>query len=347
MLGKALKFQVLILMILLPLSVHAATSPVLFVVDSSGSMWGRIEGTEKVYLVRGALVNLISGFPQNTEIGLIAYGHKKKDNCNGSELLAPIGSPRDLIINRVSSFTPKGKAPIGLSVDSAIKQIKQRGGGGTIVLLSDGGDSCKRDPCRSALASGKDIRIHVLGLDLKARDVPRLSCIAKNGGGKFYTVNSKTSLSSSFALLAKDISSTQSNKQDTDQPSPVKKTADEQVGKLVSENLQGQLKAELTTASEQRAEVQKPVEQKAVIQKAAVEKTEAEKVAAEKAAAEKVVAEKAAAEKAAAEKAAAEKAAAEKAAAEKAEAEKAEAEKVAAEKAEAEKAAAEKAEAEK
>jgi len=137
MVGRLLKL--LFVAVFLPFVAHAANPAVLFVVDSSGSMWGRIEGTEKVYLVRDALVKLISDFPPNTEIGLMAYGHKKKDNCNGSELLAPVGSPRDLIINRVSSFTPKGKAPIGLSVDSAIKQIKQRGAG-TIVLLSDGGD---------------------------------------------------------------------------------------------------------------------------------------------------------------------------------------------------------------
>jgi len=341
MVGRLLKLKILFVAVFLPLVVHAANPAVLLVVDSSGSMWGRIEGTEKVYLVRDALVKFISGFPQDTGIGLIAYGHKQKGNCNGSELLAPIGSPRDLIINRVSSFTPKGRAPIGLSVASAIRQIKQRGGGGTIVLLSDGGDSCKGDPCRSALSAGKNIRIHVLGLGLKARDIPKLSCIAKNGGGRLFTVNSKASLFASLDTLKKEISIAYLDQQNSG-PGPEKNTAIEESGGAIAQGSQDHIQSGLPVVAEQGSVEQKTADQKLLTDKTAAEKAAAEKAAAEKAAAEKAAAEKAAAEKAAAEKAAAEKAAAEKAAAEQAAAEKAAAEKAAAEKAAAEKAAAEK-----
>jgi len=346
MVSRLLKLKILFVAVFLPLVVHAANPAVLLVVDSSGSMWGRIEGMEKVYLVRDALDKFISGLPQDTEIGLIAYGHKQKGNCNGSELLAPIGSPRDLIINRVSSFTPKGRAPIGLSVVSAISQIKQGGGGGTIVLLSDGGDSCKGDPCRSALSAGKNIRIHVLGLGLKARDIPRLSCIAKNGGGRLFTVNSKASLFASLDTVKKEISSAYLDQQNSG-PGPEKNTAIEESGGAITQGSQDHIQSGLPVVAEQGSVEQKTADQKLLTEKAAAEKAAAEKAVAEKAVAEKAVAEKAVAEKAVAEKAVAEKAAAEKAAAEKAAAEKAAAEKAAAEKAAAEKAAAEKAAAEK
>ncbi|WP_198507052.1 histone H1-like repetitive region-containing protein [Mariprofundus aestuarium] len=334
------------LTLLLPVAVFAANPAVLFVVDSSGSMWGQIEGTAKVYLARDALTKSISRLSINTDIGLVAYGHRNKGDCRDVELLAPIAPSRTSFINSVNSFTPKGMTPLSGSLDYAIKEMKKAGGKGTIVVLSDGIENCKGDPCKAAMSAGDDIRIHVIGFDVKADTSSQLSCIAKNGGGKFYAANSVSELSSAFDSVRREIALADPNNP-INKLSEAEKGAAEKSALKAGQGYQEQLKITAAGLSAEGAAAEKAAAEKAAAEKAAAEKAAAEKAAAEKAAAEKAAAEKAAAEKAAAEKAAAEKAAAEKAAADKAAAEKAAADKAAAERAAAEKAAVEKAAADK
>jgi Ca-activated chloride channel family protein len=206
---RLLKLQMLALAFLLPITVFAANPAVLFVVDSSGSMWGRIGGTEKVYVLRDVLSKFISRLPQNIDVGLVAYGHRNKGDCSDFELLAPIGSSHKLIINEITSISPKGRTPLSGSIDFAIRQIKKWSGNGTIILLSDGVENCGGDPCKAASAAGKDIRIHMLALDVNAHDYSQLSCIATNSGGRLFTANSKSSLEAAFASIGKEITDEQ------------------------------------------------------------------------------------------------------------------------------------------
>ncbi|PJA33497.1 MAG: hypothetical protein CO187_01225, partial [Zetaproteobacteria bacterium CG_4_9_14_3_um_filter_53_7] len=338
----------LALALLVPLTVFAAAnSAVLYVVDLSGSMWTKVDGTEKVYLARSAISEAISRLPSNVDVGLIAYGHREKGDCNDIELLAPLGTPRADIIKKISSFTPKGMTPLTGTIELAISHIKAHGGKGTVVILGDGGESCKRDPCKAALGAGKDIRIHVVGFGVGSNDLDQLGCVASNGGGKYFTADSASSLASAFASIARDVASADqgaAKKESVAQPAVVESAvvAPESGASAVKAKAAAEKAAAEKTAADKAAAV-KAAAVKAAAVKAAAVKAAAVKAAAVKAAAAKAVAEKAAAAKAAAEKAAAEKAAAEKAAAEKAAAEKAAAEKAAAEKAAAEKAAVEKA----
>lgn len=59
---------------------EAATSgaKVLFILDASGSMWGKVEGKEKIVVAREVMANLINELPDGTQVGLEAYGHRKQ-----------------------------------------------------------------------------------------------------------------------------------------------------------------------------------------------------------------------------------------------------------------------------
>ena len=61
----------------------------LLILDASGSMWGQVDGENKIVIARRVLGNLIAGLPHGTEAGLIAYGHRKKANV-GEALAAAI-----------------------------------------------------------------------------------------------------------------------------------------------------------------------------------------------------------------------------------------------------------------
>jgi len=68
---------------------HAASN-VLFILDGSGSMWAKVEGRAKIDVAKEVLGGLLSDLPSDTRVGLVAYGHTKKDDCKDVQVLAPL-----------------------------------------------------------------------------------------------------------------------------------------------------------------------------------------------------------------------------------------------------------------
>ena len=54
----------------------------LFILDASGSMWGQIDGKPKITIAKEVMGKLVPELPRNARIGLIAYGHRRKSDCN-------------------------------------------------------------------------------------------------------------------------------------------------------------------------------------------------------------------------------------------------------------------------
>ena len=70
---------------------------------------------------------------------------------------------------RARSFKPKGETPLVYSALQAPTDLKAVGGG-TVILITDGEESCKGDPVKAAAelkASGLDIRLNIVGFALK------------------------------------------------------------------------------------------------------------------------------------------------------------------------------------
>ncbi|MGL5009697.1 MAG: VWA domain-containing protein, partial [Paracoccaceae bacterium] len=61
----------------------------IIVLDASGSMWGQIDGRAKLEIAREALAEVLGGLPADTEMGLMAYGHRTEGDCSDIELIVP------------------------------------------------------------------------------------------------------------------------------------------------------------------------------------------------------------------------------------------------------------------
>lgn len=163
----------------------------MLIVDGSGSMWGPIEPDRraKIDIVRGLLKPLVQGAAE-TKIGLTSFGHRRKGDCSDVELVALPGPDRDLVVNTIDKLNPKGKGPIVEALRQSAKAI-----GATrpasILVVTDGADNCQQDACEAATEIARSqpgVAIHVVALAVDPDDVPRLSCVAKATGGKFYDV---------------------------------------------------------------------------------------------------------------------------------------------------------------
>ena len=161
----------------------------MLVFDASGSMWGQIDGENKIVIARRVLGDLIDDLPDGAEVGLIAYGHQREGDCDDIETLAAMGPlDRAGLKKTVDTLNPKGKTPITDSVKAAFGAVRGRDGGATVILVSDGLETCGGDPCaavRLAKDEGLDFILHVVGFDVAGEDVSQLECAAQAGGGLF------------------------------------------------------------------------------------------------------------------------------------------------------------------
>ncbi len=207
MLGKRL-FVFLLAALLAPeVAVPQEAGPaLLLILDASGSMWGQIEGENKIVIARRVVGDLVDGLDSEAQIGVVAYGHRREGDCDDIETVAPIGAlDRAAIQSTVDGLNPKGKTPITQAVEHAFGVIAGRSAPTTVVLVSDGLETCGGDPCaavRAAKQRGASFLLHVIGFDVAGEDVSQLECAAQAGEGLFLSAESADELAGALERAA-------------------------------------------------------------------------------------------------------------------------------------------------
>ena len=170
-----------------------AQSNVLFILDGSGSMWQKLDNEFKIAAAKSVMKNLVEKLPAGTHAGLIAYGHNRKSDCDDIETLVPLG-PLDKVAftAKLDGINPQGKTPIAKSLQHALDLLKNVDADVTIVLVSDGLETCDGDACelvRQAREQGVRITVHVVGFGIAEQDLSALECIAQAGNGQYLPAN--------------------------------------------------------------------------------------------------------------------------------------------------------------
>lgn len=174
-------------------SLHAEEN-VILVLDASGSMWGQIEGTSKIEIARETIAGLVRDWKPENPLGLVAYGHRTKGDCSDIETLLPVGTlDAQSFIGKVNGLNPKGMTPLSAAVIQAAEALRHSEQKATVILVSDGEETCNLDPCevgRRLESTGVDFTAHVIGFDV-ANPVhqAQLRCLAENTGGRYFNAS--------------------------------------------------------------------------------------------------------------------------------------------------------------
>ena len=179
---------------------------VMVVFDGSNSMWGQIDGTAKIEIARNVMGNLLGDWTADRRVGLMAYGHRRRGDCTDIEtLIAPAPGTADDIVARIRGITPTGKTPLTDAVEQAARDLSYTDRPATVVLISDGLESCGRDACalaRELEKSGVDFTAHVVGFGLgNDADTASLACIAEETGGQYISANNASELGNALSTL--------------------------------------------------------------------------------------------------------------------------------------------------
>ncbi|MGF1456807.1 MAG: VWA domain-containing protein [Alphaproteobacteria bacterium] len=192
------------------MAAHAASQgKVMMVLDGSGSMWGQVDGVSKIEIARTEIDRLLSTWSPEVDLGIMAYGHREKGNCGDIETVVPLQKvDRTRYMQAVRAISPKGKTPISAAVSRAADELKYTEEKATIVLVSDGLETCNADPCALAgelEAKGVDFKVHVIGFDLKPEERASLQCLADKTGGQFFSAGNAAELSGALTQAAEVI----------------------------------------------------------------------------------------------------------------------------------------------
>lgn len=195
------------LALLLATPAACAAENVILVLDASGSMWGRIGERSKVEIAREAVGGLIADWDPANPIGLVAYGHRRKGDCQDIETLVPLGPlDRATFTGTVNRLNAIGMTPLSAAVVQAADALRIEERKSTVILVSDGEETCKLDPCKVGAeleARGVDFTAHVIGFDVPdPKHQAQLRCLAEATGGRYLNARDARSLGAALGALA-------------------------------------------------------------------------------------------------------------------------------------------------
>lgn len=176
-----------------------ARENVMLVLDASGSMWGKVGDRSKVEIARDAVGQLVRGWEPANHLGLVAYGHRRKGDCADIEQLIPLGAlDATAYLGTVNRLNALGMTPLSAAVVQAAEALKLSEQKATVILVSDGEETCNLDPCqigRDLEQRGVDFTAHVIGFDVaNAAHQAQLRCLAENTGGRFFSARDAAGL---------------------------------------------------------------------------------------------------------------------------------------------------------
>ena len=180
----------------------------MLVLDASGSMWGQIAGRAKIEIAREAVGSMLATWPASQQLGLMAYGHRSKGDCADIQMLkAPGTVDKAGFQQAVNALQPKGMTPISASVRMAAEHLKFSERKATVILVSDGEETCHADPCalgKELEKLGVDFTAHVVGFDIdkNPKAKAQLQCLASSTGGRYVDARDANELNQALQKVA-------------------------------------------------------------------------------------------------------------------------------------------------
>lgn len=181
---------------------------ILIILDASMSMSDKLPGNNnngptKMAAAKQAVLQVLKNVPPHVNVGLRVYGAGDKGRfrqCSDTRLVVPVGpNQQHTIASQLVGIQPNGATPISYSLIEAINNdFDHVPGKKTVLLVSDGMETCAEDPCRVAVdmqRKGIDVKMNVIGFGLDDIGAQRqLKCIALSTFGKYYTANTSAEL---------------------------------------------------------------------------------------------------------------------------------------------------------
>jgi len=189
-----------------PAGAGPAAKNIEIILDGSGSMKEMLGTASKIGVARRVLRNVLAKLPDDANVGLRMYGHrfssKDPQTCTDSELVVPIQKlEREKIADIVNKMVPRGETPLVYSILKAPEDFHEQKGG-TIILITDGQESCRGDTKTVGTklkAAGVDFKLSIVGFGITQKPLQQeLQSMARSTGGEYFTATNAGALSAAL-----------------------------------------------------------------------------------------------------------------------------------------------------
>lgn len=181
------------------------------VLDVSGSMNEKLGDSTRWKTALGVLDQLLKSLPEDYNVGLRVYGHRygSRDphTCTDTELVVPLVKlDRDRILAAANKVRPRGETPLVYSVLQTVGDLKSAGGDGSVILITDGEESCKGD-LKTAASTLKTSAVHltlnIVGFTIQGKATEeQLGGLAEATGGRYYSAQNGNELTRALMLAS-------------------------------------------------------------------------------------------------------------------------------------------------
>lgn len=179
----------------------ASNSAVEVIFDASGSM-GQVlpSGESRIDAAIRALETLVGEvLPDGTPFALRAFGHVAPSSCETRLELPLAALDREAALEAVRAIEPKLLSQTAIADSLALVADDLAGASGprTVILVTDGEESCGGDPAAAAqaLRASGDVAIAIVSLDLEPGPLAVFEDLAKEIGASYVDVGSFEALS--------------------------------------------------------------------------------------------------------------------------------------------------------
>ena len=182
----------------------------MIVFDGSGSMaetgFNQLD-EPRIFEARRAIHDAVPPIAAVRRLGLVIYGPGGADGCTGLTVAVPPRADAAAeIIARVEALQPTGDTALTDAVALAAETLDVRNRPGSIVLITDGKETCGGAPCQLAAELAADapgLTVHVIGFrvrgdffawgdteDLYTEADTVAQCLAERTGGMYVRTES-------------------------------------------------------------------------------------------------------------------------------------------------------------
>lgn len=165
------------------------TVRILFLFDASQSMLGKWNQNRKIDVATALLKEIVDSLKNqpHVELALRVYGHQSyvpPQDCEDTKLEIPFAKGNhQKIKDFLTDLEPRGTTPISYSLEQSGGDFpKSTNARNIIVLITDGLEECKGDPCAVSIAlqsKGITLKPFIIGIGLTNDIITSLDCVGK------------------------------------------------------------------------------------------------------------------------------------------------------------------------
>lgn len=151
------------------------TEDAMIVFDGSGSMsemgFNQLD-QPRIFEARRAIRTALPAIEPFRNLGLIIYGPGTNPACKNIDVrFAPMPQAAEEIIAAIEALQPDGETPLTEAVRQAAEVLNHTQRPATVVLVTDGKETCGGAPCELAAtlaADSADLTVHVIGFKVRS-----------------------------------------------------------------------------------------------------------------------------------------------------------------------------------